>query len=386
MGFKCLPQITGLVRNSPPATAKHRANGLKILQELGRERYSKSVTLDRSRSQDNIYEGFNGRGTECWTRMEQTANDYRIVGEFKTGKRKGETFSRALREDAVIGWAMIFNPPHDVSKDWNESTFDRFYADSFACMEEIEPRLFRRKNLCMTAIHKDEGIDSSDEHKHFVGMSVDEDGRFCGNLIDASLCVRINELYPELMRSRGWEIDNPDMTDFKRMGTDAAYKAERQAREPAGQSVNKHIAGKKKKAEQELQAAREAAEAILSDAKQQAEEIRQKAIEDASRDAQRASKAILERARIEADKIWDEAGKDVKKYKGYAEIGKRISEKTRKSDKDKQQSTAKPTEKRRIVSKSRIYDSLSQKRGAEADAFLGIGAGISRQTEDFEKK
>lgn len=341
MGFQCLPQITGLVRNRPAVNAKHRSNGGKILEELGRERYSRSVTLDRTRSQYNSYSGYDGFGFKCWSDMCRYAEDYRIEVTFKSGKRKGETVSRSLREDAVIGWAMIINPPHEATEDWSESTFKRFYEDSFAVMCEIEPRLFREDNLRMAAAHRDEGVTSHDQHMHFVGMSQDVNGQFCGNLIDAALCVRINERFPELMRSRGWEIDDPDRTDFRRMGTDPAYKAERQAKAQGGQSVNRHIAGKKKKAEQELQAAREAAEAILSDARREAREIRQKAVQDAYRDAQRVSQAILDKAKAEALEI----------------------------DKKKRRSTAK--------------DDITARRSAEADLILGD---VTRNSDEFEKK
>lgn len=341
MGFQCLPQITGLVRTHPALNVKHRSNGGKILEEFGRERYSKSVTLDRTRSQYNAYDGYDGFGFRCWSDMCQCAEDYRTKVTFKSGKRKGETVYRSLREDAVIGWAMIINPPYEVTKNWDEATFKRFYEDSFACMSEIEPRLFREENVRMSAVHRDEGFNVHDQHKHIAGISQDANGHFCGNLLDAALCVRINEQFPKLMRARNWEIDDPDRTDFRRMGTDPAYKAERQAKAQGGQSVNRHIAGKKKKAEQELQAAREAAEAILSDARREAREIRQKAIQDASRDAQRVSQAILDKAKAEALEI----------------------------DKKKRRSTAK--------------DDITARRSAEADLILGD---VTRNSDEFEKK
>ena len=243
MAWKCTPQIIGLVRGEPTPGKKHRANGQKICDETGNERFSKSVTLDRTRSILNEYEGQFFSGKKCWEMMEDDAENYRITGKTKNGK----TFERGLRHDAVIGWAMIFNPPTEVSSAWTREMFEQFYEDSFEVMCEIEPRLFRKQNITMKAKHRDEGLSEDDEHEHLVGFAKDENGKYCGNLIDANLCVRINQNYPRLMRARGWDIADLDMTDFKRMATDPDYKAERTAkRRHAGRSVNRYIADKAK--------------------------------------------------------------------------------------------------------------------------------------------
>ena len=43
MGWKCLPQVTGLVRGEPKPGAKHRSNGAAICGEAGKERHSASA-------------------------------------------------------------------------------------------------------------------------------------------------------------------------------------------------------------------------------------------------------------------------------------------------------------------------------------------------------
>ena len=58
MGWKCAPQVMGLVRGEPQAGQKHRANGRRIAMEAGYERASLSDTLDRTRSNLNEYEGY----------------------------------------------------------------------------------------------------------------------------------------------------------------------------------------------------------------------------------------------------------------------------------------------------------------------------------------
>ena len=90
-------------------------------------------------------------------------------------------------------------------------------------LAEIEPRVFRRVSEVMSAEHRDE----KGKHKHHAGIARDEEGRFCGNLIDAQLMVRINEAFPRKMRERGWEVEDMDTTDYNRARTDSDYRAER---------------------------------------------------------------------------------------------------------------------------------------------------------------
>ena len=87
MGWKCAPQVMGLVRGEPQPGQKHRANGRKIAMEAGYERASLSDTLDRTRSNQNEYEGYRS-GKEILDVMEQEASEYRVQvkGKTKTGE------------------------------------------------------------------------------------------------------------------------------------------------------------------------------------------------------------------------------------------------------------------------------------------------------------
>lgn len=329
MGWKCTPQVIGLVRGNPKAGQKHRANGLKILQEGGNERFSKSETLDRTRSTMNRYEGY-ASGKQAWQAMCIDADAYRTVGKTKDGK----PYERALRSDAVIGWSVIFNPPSDVCADWDDQDYERFYADSFAALCEIEPRLFRDENVVQSSEHFDEGLPNEygefGRHIHRNGFAKDADGKYCGNLIDAKLCNRINEMYPRLMRARGWDMDDLDTTDWERYKDDPKYRAERKAkRSQSGKSTNKYIAdtamataAKYQQADEELlevgrikhgakqdrnaarmirEQAQKDAESLVTNAKEQAARI----IADAQRDAQRLSGDLakaLEDAKAEKEK------------------------------------------------------------------------------------
>ena len=136
-------------------------------------------------------------------------------------------------------------------------------------MAEIEPRLFRRDNIRMSAEHFDEGIPPDensgviDRHLHDLGVSKDAAGRYCGNLIDAKLLIKINERFPALMRERGWDMDDLDRTDFERAKTDKEYASERNAkRRQSGLSVNKHLGRKAREMAEDAAELVEQAEAL----------------------------------------------------------------------------------------------------------------------------
>ena len=250
MGWKCAPQVMGLVRGEPKQGQKHRANIRKIAMEAGYERASKSDTLDKSRSSKNHYDGYSS-GAEFAAVMEQEASKYRVEVNGKTKDKKPVVRKKGLPHNAVIGWAVIYNPPAEVCVTWTNEDYQKFYADCRKCMAEIEPRLFRSENIRMSAEHFDEGIPPDensgviDRHLHDLGVSKDADGRYCGNLIDAKLLIKINERFPALMRECGWDMDDLDRTDFERAKTDKEYASERNAkRRQSGLSVNKHL-GKK---------------------------------------------------------------------------------------------------------------------------------------------
>lgn len=282
MGYTCVPQVLGLVRGEPKEGAKHRANGEKICEEAGNERYSQSRTLDRTRSHLNEYDGFRSGG-KCWEAMAEDAEAYQAPVKMKNGR----TAMRKLRADAVIGWAVIFNPPADMCAGWTKDDYERFDTDSFEVLNEIEPRLFRRENIRMSAKHRDEGTpdeqDHYGEHEHRIGDAKDQDGRYCGNLIDAGLMDRINKDYPAKMRARGWNLDDVDRTDFSRMGKnpdgtykDPEYRAARKAKQrekKAGRSVNQYLEDLAKKEARNL----EKSDEIL----QEVEKIRDQAAADA---------------------------------------------------------------------------------------------------------
>ena len=243
MGFKLAPQFLGLVRGEPKAGQKHRANGKAIAGEMGEERVTSSVTYDEDRSHLNEYEvreGLTASGFQCWDDMKKRADDYRIEGV----SRDGSKHYHGLRKDAVIGVGMIINPPEDVCTGWDDATYQKLYDDTWDFLEKKEPRIFRKENIVMTAKHNDEGYDVSgrSKHEHMLLDAIDQNGKYCGNLIDAKFLATVNKEYPKFMRSRGWEIDDLDTTDWKKYKEDSEYRAERKAKaKKSGMSLNKYL-------------------------------------------------------------------------------------------------------------------------------------------------
>lgn len=320
MGWKCAPQVLGLVRGEPKPGSKHRANGLKIAKEAGYERASKSATFDKRRSGLNKYEGYRS-GKQFWTDMTEEAEGYIAKVKSKTKDGKEVVYERSLRSDAVIGFAMVFNPPSEISVHWTFEECDKFFADAEACMAEIEPRLFRRENVRMRVQHWDEGVppetdpqspeilDEIDANAHIFGVCKDQDGNYCGNLIDSRLYDRINREFPRLMRERGWtEMDDLDVTDWKKAKTDKEYRKERNAkRRKNGRSVNAYIAEKLHEKAREMDVMIDeaedlvaTAEVIKSDAEAEADRVIAEAKTTAREEARKITEAADAAAKVKA--------------------------------------------------------------------------------------
>ena len=79
-------------------------------------------------------------------------------------------------------------------------------------------------SLSATASSRSRLTSEGTPHLHRIGTAKDKNGKYCGNLIDANLCVRINQEWPALMRGRNWPIDDLDVTDWTRMAYDDDYR------------------------------------------------------------------------------------------------------------------------------------------------------------------
>lgn len=301
MGWKCTPQLTGLVRGEPKAGQKHRSNAERIIAEAGKERVSKSDTLDKDRSYLNRYTGFES-GYDCLNYITKEADEYR---QEVTGKG-GTKHYRKLREDAIIGYAIIYNPPEEICQNWSDEEYNRFYEDSRDVMEQICPDIFRRDTIVMSAEHHDEGTitDPSkiSRHIHDIGIPKSKDGRYCGTKIDAKLCADINKSYPKLMREKGWDIEDLDCTDWDKYNSDEEYRAERKSKQKSGKSVNEYLANKMRQQIKENEELSETLKNALSEALELAEN------KDKLEQEKEQIEREKERLRVEREDIYKQRG------------------------------------------------------------------------------
>ena len=318
MGWRCAIQIKGLTIGEPKPGQKHRMPLTKAAKEAGYERASRSITLDRSRSDKNIYSGYKS-GEDCAKMMEEEAAYVEIKMKDGTVKK------RKNRADAVVGFAVIFNPPAEVCKDWSDAEYDKFYSDCWDCLCELHPEIFRDENITMSAEHYDEGLpvteagDSISRHMHRIGFARDAEGHWCGNKIDAKMLHDLNAVFPSMMRQRGWtEMEDLDVTDFDRMKEDEEYRKERLAkRKQAGRSVNQYSESKRRKKLQEASELLEEVEQMHGEAALEKEEAKQlrreafiekkQAIKRGVELAEEKKKTIIDDASKQRDLIIDEA-------------------------------------------------------------------------------
>ena len=350
MGYKCVPQVKGLVRSDGmrrdgKGQSKHRANAAAIINEAfliadpndGHPipyRKSASETYERTLTKDNKYTGYS-TADDVMAAIEREAAAQTVDVQVKD-KKTGETVirQRPLRSDAVIGVAVIFNPPGAVACHWTPDQNAKFLQDSLDVMMQIqcsvrvdnkgnkkndqkrsqqECHLFRRENIIAIAEHRDEGEPEESEgirtsNWHVVYKPEGEDGKYKGNLIDVYFLSHLCKEYPRLMRDRGWDIDDCDLTDFAKFSDKSdpeneEYKAKRKSKiKEGGKSVNAHRKRAQRKKEQ---AKLEEAQEILdraSGTKRDADDYAERTRTDAEAEAERiVADAESKKAGIEAD-------------------------------------------------------------------------------------
>lgn len=352
MGWQCAVQMLGLVRGDGmrrdgKGKTKHRANAAAIVNEAfliadpedGHPipyRKSASETYDRTRTTLNKY-GDIKTADRVMQALEDEADKQKI--EVQTvDKTTGQpvTRYRGLQSNTPIGIAVIFNPPGEITRDWSQEKCAKFIADCEDCLVQIpcmkidkkgqikrdkngdpveEPRyLFRKENLIAHAEHWDEGEPGDppvySPNWHNIYLPKDQYGKYNGSMVDTMFfSVVLNRMFPQLMRERGWDIDETRHTDWEQFAEDKEYRTEAKARiKKGGRSVNRYRADKKlEEAEAHLEEAAsmvEQAAAIMEDVGRREQEADEKVrMAEADRD-----KVLAERDEAVSQK--DQALKD----------------------------------------------------------------------------
>ena len=245
MGIRVGIPILKLSKNGKSTNRK--GNAKKIALEGLSERYSKDKDLDKTKSKNNIYFGFDS-GEKLYNYWEENANNHR------------DKLGRKLRADAVIGYTLIIKP--DMEGMENIKNKDLFLKDSIEVITDI----LNNHDLVVdaAAIHKDE----VNEHVHLFG----HDNEYkAGKKINLSLYTDFNKEYPKRMREKGYDVEDMSVYDVdkvKDMSEDEKqeYKNElikrKKNKKKNGRSSNKY---KEDLLEQEKKQIEEAKEKIRSD-------------------------------------------------------------------------------------------------------------------------
>ena len=335
MGFQCLPQVLKLVRGDGmrrdgKGKSKLQANAAAIINEAhpirdpvdGHPipiRKSASETYDRTRTKYNKYVG-PVTADDVLEALDEEASKQKVEVRVKD-KQTGETVirQRSLPSNAVIGLAVIYNPPCDVARNWTPEQYARFIQDCEEVMAQIPCRkmdkkghpvgepyyLFRQENIIARAEHWDESEPGDPPiytgHWHETCTPMDQYGKYNGNMVDSLfLSVMVNRMFPRMMRERGWDIDDPECTDWEKFNDDKTYRAKRKTKiKQGGKPVNNYRAEKKL---EEAVAALEEAGAMMEQAVMLKQDVKERAEADAD--------DLREQARADAEAVCFEAAVD----------------------------------------------------------------------------
>lgn len=161
MGFQCLPQVLKLVRGDGMRRdgkwkSKLLANAAAITNEAHpiRDpedgypmpiRKSASETYDKTRTKYNKYIG-PVTADDVLEALDEEAAKQKVEVHVKD-KQTGETVihQRSLPSNAVIGLAVIYNPPCEVARNWMPEQYDKFITDCEEVMAQIPCRKMDKK-------------------------------------------------------------------------------------------------------------------------------------------------------------------------------------------------------------------------------------------------
>jgi len=240
--------MLGLKRGA--AKGNHAGNIRSIVEEMGEERFSTSSTLDRSRSDQNIYFGNYRSGRECVEAMLAEIDEYEI--EYK----KTSYRNRGLRADATVAVAFIVKPEADWINNQTPEDVEKFFEDAHEVLTDL--KITSPESERMRVRHLDEGS----VHEHYCTLAYDSEGKLRGSkIVNLKTFRKLNQEFPEMMQKRGWDMNELiayDPEEVKDMTPDeaAAYKQEhieKKKQKRHGLTTNEYIAEKEAEKLAEIQ-------------------------------------------------------------------------------------------------------------------------------------
>lgn len=177
--------------------AEHHGNNKAVLCEALRERWSKDADLDRAKSKYNLYYGYES-GLQLLNDMNKEVSN--LSNELRSNGKRG------IRKDAITSFAGIVKPDKEIMKQLSPQQQVRFFKDALELLIDkfgVNPKT-GKTNIRSAVIHVDEG----NIHMHYFGVPYTEDGRLSAKEIFTPKLNRwLNEEFPKLMNSRGWDLE-----------------------------------------------------------------------------------------------------------------------------------------------------------------------------------
>lgn len=257
------------------------------IRDEGEQRNCSDSAYDPSRTAENVYLLGARRATDLIRRIENRKQEY------ETARR------RKMRKDAVLAVAGIVKPNGNQFRLLSQTEQMRFFQDSLDILQAPD---FFNGHVEGCVVQMDEGI----PHIHWVATPIALDGSWSAKkVLNLRMLNKLNSLYPEKMRQRGWDVESLvkfDEEQYKSLSPEekAAYvdrkKAEKRthglssAQYKAKREADKVREAANKAARAEEEAARKRAAAAIAVAKEVTEQAFSQA-EEAKKAAETAQKA-----------------------------------------------------------------------------------------------
>lgn len=231
-----------------------------------------------------------------------------IIREIDSRKQAyEETTGRKMRKDAVLSIGGIIKPNGEEFKKLSRERQMQFFRDS---VEVLQGEDFFSGHITSCVVQVDEGV----PHAHWTALPIDQAGAWSAKkVLNLKMLKKLNALYPERMRARGWDVESLAKFDegaYRAMTDEekAAY-VEKKRQEKAAHGISsarykakmeadkmREAASKAARAEEEAAAKRAAAamavaKEVTEQAVNQAEEAK-KAAETAQEELQRTQAAL----------------------------------------------------------------------------------------------
>ena len=313
MGFTVGVPLLKLTNERSSKSSGKRTGILRsVACEALEERAGKDPDIDRTRTQNNVYQGIRS-GRELAEKMTAEAQEYSEARKAAGG--------RALRSTAAIGFVAIVKPEQDAIMNMTPAQREKFFKDS----NEVLDAILGVDNIRSRVRHKDK----LGEHEHTFRMGFTKGGKLeTDAFFKPQMMTRINKGYPEEMRKRGWDIEDCDCFDAAAAASDPEYLPKRRAkRKQNGKESSKYKAEKdaqrsaaldKKQAELEQVQEFQGQRALLHS--QRARELSQREAAVKKREEQLSNReAAIKAQERDIRALKDRLGRMVEIYKTKAE-------------------------------------------------------------------